>query len=62
MNRLCYQAIHHDDGDVIRVRDCVLVRSGMRKRDLPYIAKIYAFWESQEMSKYSGFCSVLMIF
>jgi len=42
---LCYPAIQHADGDIIRARDCVLVKSGMRKKDIPYVAKIDALWK-----------------
>ena len=46
--RKCYRAIRHEDGDVIQVRDCVLVRSGPRKKDIPYVAKVGDFWEDPE--------------
>ena len=49
VHRKCYPAIRHKvDGDVINVRDCVLVRSGPKKSDVPYIAKIAALWENDE--------------
>ncbi|XP_069118161.1 uncharacterized protein [Argopecten irradians] len=41
----CYQAIRHVDGDVIRVRECVLLCSGPKKTDIPYVAKVTNFWE-----------------
>ncbi|CAG0916292.1 unnamed protein product [Notodromas monacha] len=44
--RKCYQAIVHQQGDVVRVRDCILLRSGTRKLDLPFVAKVTALWES----------------
>lgn len=44
--RKCYAAIRHNEGDIIRVRDCVLLRSGPRKTDLPFVAKISALWET----------------
>jgi hypothetical protein len=46
--RMCYPAVRHADGDIICVRDCVLVKSGMRKKDIPYVAKIDKFWEDPE--------------
>lgn len=46
MERACYASIKHDDGDIIRERDCVLVKSGPRKKDIPYVAKIAALWET----------------
>lgn len=45
---ICYPAIKHIEGDVIQVRDSVFLRSGAKKTDLPYIAKICAFWEDAE--------------
>lgn len=45
---ICYPAIKHVEGDVIQVRDSVLLRSGAGKKDLPYIAKVCSFWEDAE--------------
>lgn len=45
---ICYPAIKHVEGDVIQVKDSVLLRSGAKKTDLPYIAKVCAFWEDAE--------------
>ena len=42
--RQCYEGVMRD-GEVIRVRDTVLLRSGPRKKSLPYVAKISALWE-----------------
>ncbi|KAL0967707.1 hypothetical protein UPYG_G00255830 [Umbra pygmaea] len=42
--RQCYEGVQRD-GEVIRVRDTVLLRSGPRKKSLPYVAKISALWE-----------------
>lgn len=33
------------DGEIIRVRDTVLLKSGPRKKSMPYVAKISALWE-----------------
>ena len=44
----CYPSIRHTDGDIIKARDCVLVKSGMRKKDIPYVAKIDKFWQHPE--------------
>ena len=47
--RKCYPAVRHiTDGDVVQVRDCVLVSSGPRKTDIPYVAKIAALWEAPD--------------
>lgn len=48
VERKCFPAIQHTDGDIISVRDCVLLRSGSRKSDTPYVAKVGAFWEHPE--------------
>jgi hypothetical protein len=45
VQRRCYNAIRHDDGDVIQVKDCVLVCSGQKEKDIPYIAKVSNFWQ-----------------
>uniref|UniRef100_A0A673I6W8 Bromo adjacent homology domain containing 1 n=1 Tax=Sinocyclocheilus rhinocerous TaxID=307959 RepID=A0A673I6W8_9TELE len=45
--RRCYEGVQRD-GEVIRVRDTVLLRSGPRKKSLPYVAKVSAFWEDPE--------------
>uniref|UniRef100_A0A3P9JXN1 BAH domain-containing protein n=1 Tax=Oryzias latipes TaxID=8090 RepID=A0A3P9JXN1_ORYLA len=42
--RRCYEGVERD-GEVIRLRDTVLLRSGPRKKSLPYVAKISALWE-----------------
>lgn len=48
--RTCYQTIEHDNGDVISVRDCVLIKSGPRKTDPPFVARIAAFWSKVDES------------
>ncbi|XP_072174475.1 uncharacterized protein [Diadema setosum] len=45
--RYCYESIRRKD-DVIRIRDCVLLRAGTRKRDLPYVAKVAAIYEDPD--------------
>ncbi|KAI4900402.1 hypothetical protein NFI96_017784 [Prochilodus magdalenae] len=45
--RRCYEGVQRD-GEVIKVRDTVLLRSGPRKKSLPYVAKVSAFWEDPE--------------
>lgn len=48
--RQCYEGVERD-GEVIRVRDTVLLRSGPRKKSLPYVAKISALWEDPRTGK-----------
>ncbi|XP_050542854.1 proline-rich protein 36-like [Daktulosphaira vitifoliae] len=43
--RKCYPCMRHMQGDTIYARDCVLLKSGSRKNDLPFIAKIASLWE-----------------
>ncbi|VVC29176.1 Hypothetical protein CINCED_3A017086 [Cinara cedri] len=43
--RKCYPCMRHMQGDTIYARDCVLLKSGSRKNDLPFIAKIANLWE-----------------
>ncbi|KAL0969636.1 hypothetical protein UPYG_G00230120 [Umbra pygmaea] len=44
--RTCFEAVQRD-GEVVGVRDTVLLRSGPKK-SLPYVAKISALWEDSE--------------
>lgn len=46
--RKCYPAMRHAQGDVVRVRDCILLKSGPKAKDLPYVAKVSALWENAE--------------
>ena len=46
--RTCFTSMKHTEGDVIRVGDSVLLRSGPRKTDLPFVAKISALWEAPD--------------
>ncbi|KAF5302252.1 hypothetical protein FQA39_LY10291 [Lamprigera yunnana] len=46
--RKCYPAMEHSEGDTIEPRDCVLLKAGPRKNDLPFVAKIAALWENPE--------------
>lgn len=47
MLRKCFEGVHRD-GELIRVRDTVLLKSGPRKKSLPYVAKVSALWEDPE--------------
>lgn len=51
--RKCYPAMMHETGDKIVVRDCVLLKAGPRKNDLPFVAKIASLWENPEDGMYS---------
>ena len=43
MERICYPSMRHEEGDEeVSVKDCILLASGNRKKDLPYIAKVMA--------------------
>ena len=41
----------HIEGDVVKPRDCIVLASGHRKRDLPFIAKVTSLWENPEDGK-----------
>lgn len=45
--RKCFPAMRHREGDVIRPKDCILLRSGPRK-NLPFVAKVSAMWENPD--------------
>lgn len=38
----------HQTGDIIRPKDCVLLRAGNKRTELPYVAKIAYLWENPE--------------
>ncbi|CRK97237.1 CLUMA_CG010633, isoform A [Clunio marinus] len=47
--RTCYDSMRHEEcGDVIRPRDCVLLRAGGKRNELPYVAKVAQLWENPE--------------
>jgi len=46
--RTCYPAMRHAQGDIITPRDCILLKSGPRKIDLPFVAKVAAMWENPD--------------
>lgn len=48
MLRRRYASMIHDGGDVIRPGDCVLLRAGSKKNELPYVAKVASLWENPE--------------
>ena len=50
--RVCYDSMRHEqEGDVVKPRDCIVLASGHRKRDLPFIAKVTSLWENPEDGK-----------
>lgn len=59
MVRKCYPAMRHHEGDIIEVRDCVLLKAGPRKNDLPFVAKIAHLWENPEDGRVCGFVRVV---
>jgi len=48
ISRICYNSMKHIEGDVVQPRDCIVLASGHRKRDLPFIAKVTSLWENPE--------------
>ena len=52
MSRICYVSMKHVEGDVVSPRDCILLASGNRKKDLPFVAKVTALWENPDDGKF----------
>ena len=49
VERICYHSMRHEEGDEeVSVKDCILLASGNRKKDLPFIAKVTALWENPD--------------
>lgn len=46
--RICYSMMKHVEGDIVSPRDCILLASGNRKKDLPFVAKVTALWENPD--------------
>ncbi|KAE8750411.1 hypothetical protein FOCC_FOCC002970 [Frankliniella occidentalis] len=46
--RKCYPAMQHDEGDNITLGDTILLKSGTRKIDLPFVARVIHLWENPE--------------
>lgn len=64
--RKCYPAMMHETGDKIVLRDCVLLKAGPRKNDLPFVAKIASLWENPEDGRYKlpniiGKCKIVLL-
>jgi hypothetical protein len=43
---------HEECGDIIRPGDCVLLRAGGKRNELPYVAKVAQLWENAEDGKF----------
>lgn len=50
--RTRYPAMEHECGDFIRPGDCVLLRAGSKRNELPYVAKVASLWENPEDGNY----------
>ena len=49
MERICYSGMRHEEGDEeVSVKECILLASGTKKKDLPYVAKVTHLWENPE--------------
>ncbi|XP_047099168.1 basic proline-rich protein-like [Schistocerca piceifrons] len=48
VTRKCYPAMRHVEGDLVCPHDCILLKSGPRKLDLPFVAKVAALWENPD--------------
>lgn len=49
--RKCFPAMQHVEGDNITLGDTVLLKSGTRKIDLPFVARVIHLWENPEDGK-----------
>lgn len=47
MIRRYYSSMRRNE-EVINVRDAVLLKSGPRKKDLPFVARVSGIWEEDE--------------
>lgn len=54
--------MRHREGDLIEPRDCVLLKAGPRKNDLPFVAKVAALWESPEDGLFKKTCEQVFVF
>lgn len=43
--------MEHECGDIILPGDCVLLRAGSKRNELPYVAKVASLWENPEDGK-----------
>lgn len=57
--RICYESMKHEQGDVVKLRDCIVIASGNRKKDLPFIAKVTALWENPNDGEQFCFTSLI---
>ena len=52
VDRICFTGMRHEEGDEeVAVKDCILLASGSRKKDLPYVAKVNSLWENPDDGK-----------
>ena len=52
VERICFTGMRHEEGDEeVAVKDCILLASGPRKKDLPYVAKVNSLWENPDDGK-----------
>ena len=59
--RICYPAMKHSEGDVVKPRHCILLASGHRKKDLPFVAKVTALYENPEDGTLVNSCGLFVI-
>lgn len=54
MYRICYPSMRHSEGDVVKPKHCILLASGNRKKDLPFVAKVTALFEHPDTGEGFG--------
>jgi len=60
VERKCYSSMLHCAGDVVIPGDSVLLKSGTRKIDLPFVARVASLWENPEDGKNRCFALSLL--
>jgi hypothetical protein len=40
--------MRHIEGDVVRPRDCILLRASCKRNESPFVAKVAHLWENPE--------------
>ena len=57
MIRRYYSGVQRGD-EIINVRDSVLLKSGTRKKDPPFVARVSGLWEEDEGSSFNSIFNI----
>lgn len=61
MIRRYYSGVQRGD-EIINVRDSVLLKSGTRKKDPPFVARVSGLWEEDEGSSFHSIFNIFSKF